>query len=940
MGKNSKSAQKKLDSTTPSGDDAKCAVKPCEKGKAFLKVKVVEKGKASHVFVKAKAKASGASSLGPKDTDAGGIANFGAVTPGAYKANATLDAEDAKKFIGPELDVDGGSVAEGEHKTITVEIEPLNIVNPKIEVEYKVVLLDPGMSGLPTAEPSKIWADPTYIEISYTETNKAHAYKKGGKLDGAGKVDMFLDEKCTKATDGKIKPEQIDGGKKLKVWLRGKVAGKFNLTFTLDDPADRFIRLDKNPATEEMGVVELKLQIFQFLPADLDALEVDPGTDPVDTYRTKLKDKALPDQKELAKADKAGFGRLLHVQSKGNFWRSKVVLAKLDLSQWPDPAKEYEVVLAADNKSGGVTLFDKEEEGAKQKLPIKVKASDLTADKVYWAEGESAVSKAGGVRLEVGVDRASGGLSKSAKHNGDWGRFTVVKIKEVKFKFANSKDKAVIWNSSKNRFYVNTDADPDGRTLKTKKDVRTISVTASLTEKIEKVRIHFMLAAGKANPTGAFWGASLPATFDYGKMKPEPKAKDKSDPKKVLHLYAETKDTGVAEIETLVLSRLGGETFKIGAYIVQDPQLAKYVEDHPDLKKKEPVLSSDKIEIWRKMCVQISRNKNTTIVSRSLTHTAYGADQVWMEIEEIDEVKFDKASIAGLAEHPKWQFDPGSGTDKVICVGQHNKTKFHGLMKAETDATKPKIHLIMVDQQWDPELGKLETKEFTSRTLTYNCRNAAGNDDLGVFNPPLQGGAIIATGTWTWNDGGQVHTGTLTDADLKVKQARASYAEVEVTLPNKCAAACACGGNTEIRPTNAKKATANLQLNGANGPWAGESGSPGSPHCLIKVKTDANRSNNIIAHEIGHLYHEVRKEKTWLGVPDHPDQYVRRGGSGSHCKKDAGVHATAKDQDGNSVYTAGSCVMFHVAIGNVTFCDNCRLDLRARDVTQFFKGPE
>ena len=145
-----------------------------------------------------------------------------------------------------------------------------------------------------------------------------------------------------------------------------------------------------------------------------------------------------------------------------------------------------------------------------------------------------------------------------------------------------------------------------------------------------------------------------------------------------------------------------------------------------------------------------------------------------------------------------------------------------------------------------------------------------------------------------------------------------------------------CAGGTNIVPTNAKKASVNIQMNAANGPWAGESGQPGSPHCLIVVDTNLNNFNNTIAHEIGHMLSQVRATKNWHGVPDHPDEYVKRGGQGSHCKRDATEHPTELDQDGKKAYQNGTCVMFHIAIGNVLFCDNCKVDMRVREMSDFF----
>jgi len=217
--------------------------------------------------------------------------------------------------------------------------------------------------------------------------------------------------------------------------------------------------------------------------------------------------------------------------------------------------------------------------------------------------------------------------------------------------------------------------------------------------------------------------------------------------------------------------------------------------------------------------------------------------------------------------------------------------------------------------------------------------NATNNKALGVFKPTLNGASLVRSGRWTWHDGKITHNGTFADADLTVEKARKHTAIFQVTVPVKCkAGTCTgCAGGTNIDPSAALPVAAKLQLQCATGPWAGESGQVGRPQCLIVVNSDENKFNNTIAHEIGHLFKQVRTDKNWLGVVDHPDQYEKRGGQGSHCKKDATESATRKDQDGKPVYEGGTCVMYHVAVGNTAFCDNCVLDLRIRDMSNFFK---
>jgi outer membrane protein OmpA-like peptidoglycan-associated protein len=812
-----------------------------------------------------------------------------------------------------------------------------NVVTPKLEAEYLVALLRR------TGDPwDKYPADPTYIEIRYEESRKRPHYPEAKKLTlkSGGHLMLATENDFSKAVEGDlpVTAKQVGGvGKKFKVWVWGKTAGAFKLQLALEDSGLANVATDP-PAEIDFGVVQLELVVHQHDAAALAAVEVDPGTDPIATYHTNLKAKALPAQKELTDAEKTAeaTARLLHAQKDGNFGRARLLCRKLVAAQWPAGTDDYSVVMSAAADSGSVKVFDAEFEGSEVAAP-SVKVSALkAADKEFWAEGATVTTKQGDARLHLGLDRAAGGLAKTAKNNADWARFTVVEIKEVKFEVTTDADKAVTWNAAKKRFYVNADA--NGRNLKDDAAGRKITVTATLAQEFPDVVLHFMLVGDKKIYTQAHWGANIAAGFDWGKLDKDLKAKDKTDRKKIIHVSAKTDAKGVAKTADLVLSNFGGEVYKIGAYTSQDPHLAKYVDGHADLGKHKPALSEE-IPIWRKIFIQISHNNAVAIPARALTETAFGDNKVFVEIEEIDLKKFTKADIPGLVEHPDWQFHPGGAVTNVICVGAHNKAGFYGLLKAATVATSPKAHLIMCDVQWDPILGTVQNFSLTASSGSVNYKNAAGNKYLGVFNPPLSGVMVPANSSfWNWNDGAVVHLGWLTSASVAVQQTRGHTSEVKVTLPARCVAGvCSgCAGGTNITPTNAKPATFSLQLNAATGPWAGESGQPGSPQCLIVVDTNLNRFNNTIAHEIGHLFYQVRAATNWHGVPDHPDQYVKRGGQGSHCKRDATEDATKVDQDGKKIYVGGTCVMYHVAVGNVIFCDNCKTDMRVRAMSDFF----
>jgi hypothetical protein len=537
------------------------------KRKAQLKVRVAHVGDPAIVFPDAAVHVDSGPDKPPSaKMPASGLHDytekFGKFSPGSYKLKSVLSADDAKKY---ETVVDFGAqthdleLAPGEERTAIIEVESKNLVTPKIELEYKVVLLDRQLSKHRDAKEAPLVPTPTRVELSISEADAAkpdqpyggtHRYAKGGKfVCEPPNVEVYLDEACTTRlpASGELTAAQLPSGSKLPLYLRGKTAGKFTAKLELKEPADRFIRVDKSSVDAEMGVVELQIKLHHFVAADFDALTADPDRPPpaaknynpqskpndakdyhadlLNQYHTTLKDLALPEQKVMTDAQKiSGLGRVLCQQTgaaTGNQALAKLVVQKLDAGHWPAGTDDYQVYINRTNVSGAVAIFDKEWDGTEKNLPVSegLKVSELkAADKVYWVEGKNATNAPGGVRLDLTLDRAEGELAKEAKRNADCACFTVVSFKELKVDYTVEADKPLRWDEATSNLYVNLTG--TGAGALSKEQARTVTLGAQLGEALAGVKVHFMLAPDQNNQKAANGGEPLPAGGETKRTQP------------------------------------------------------------------------------------------------------------------------------------------------------------------------------------------------------------------------------------------------------------------------------------------------------------------------------------------------------------------------------------------------------------------------------------
>jgi hypothetical protein len=826
--------------------------------------------------------------------------------------------------------------------TGAVEVRICNIVTPKVELEYKIVLWDRKLSDKQKAGETKILPSPTYIEVSASQTVPAYAYDKTGTLAFApANVDAFTDEACTTKLTADLTAAQLLANPRTKIWLRGKTKGKYTVKLTLADPATDSIRLDKNPTPEqEMGVVELQLKLHQQDVPTLKTAQINPDTNPESTYYTNLKNKTL-DQVLMTDADKIGEGskddatkpgRLLHAQAGANFGRAKLIVAKINPDHLPAGTDDYDIPLkfgrgwapdsgvgalkpedlqggGQDNPpSGSLAFYDAEFDGTIKNNPSYKISALKAADQTLWVQGTTETDQVGDVRLDAGMDRAPGGLAKKPKRNGDWTRYTVVKIEEVKLDYTPVNGQPVAWDGAKKEWYINmqTDAaaaDPG----------RKIKIATKLTKKFKNVELFFMLAPDANNKKAANWGKDMPGTWTWSAITANIKHLDRTDRKDFLHLSEKTDADGKASKE-LSLSRVAGDKFRPAVYIGQDPHLAKYVEGNTDLETRKPVWATDKIEVSRKFWYQLIEVAG---VNNPGVAGAVGQYVLVKARMERANPKVVNPAPAGSI-YPNYMVKVNGDNSNALMVSNLNKNSFFTGIAAEGD--KPiKVPILVCDAQWDT--GP-DTLAFNSAWVPAGTVLDLSTERL-LLKPPLGGGSLwvggyvackAPNGTGGWTNGPSVY---LSDANLVVTNPRTDLTGIRVTLPGQVQTFVNSNPGSMVKIVD-------LKMKGAKGPYLGES----FDKKVLAVYDPANADDfqNTITHELGHGFKQVlRAGQQPTGAPALPTQYISYDSdgvsTGSHCN-----HATNK------------CVMYQS--GPITgslnrFCDDCHPYLLANDMATY-----
>lgn len=830
---------------------------------------------------------------GPHTTDGRtGIADIGTVAPGTYTIGVVdILAPDDADYVVKAGATKTVVLAKGDRQVVELSVDKKNIVTPKLELEYKVALLDRGLANMQAlSDAERFVPGLCRVELSISETNEDYPYTSGAKFTCTpANVDVYLDDKGTLPLVGDLTNAQLPVGTTLKLYLKGKTVGKFSARLALIDPELPGIRIDK-PVQEAMGVVELELQVHQHDLAKISRLGVSPSIAPGAAFYKHLKSIKLPDQILMSDPDKVSKGRLLHAQEARCFSRARLLVKKYVKDHWPAGTDNYELVLTPSAISGGLELHGDERDD-KLLSTVRIKVRDLKKkDHEFWVQGTEATARPLDARLDLGLDRPDGGLAKTIKRNGDWSRYTVVKIKEVEVDYTTPASGASAWDAAKRRFYINLLRDPAGRK---------VTIGAQLSTKIANVVIHFMLAPDQNNMKKANWGEDLPGSWQWNGIAATLKHTDKATPTDYLHLSATTDANGYARVE-LTLSRFGGDKFHPAAYVEQDPHLAKYV--HGQTKKRKPTLArAGEVTVWRKFWYQISRPQGLAHPAPAASVAAY--ERVFTETVLDGEKEFTAAAVPPRTFYPEYMLNIGSSSTALVAnIGSYNKLAVSALLDVKPDQPV-KRHLMVCRYQCDP--GKIGTgrSEPIESDMGGQWIDVMVGSNF-VVEPAMLGGSMIIDLHWKRKSDAVQHP--IPSADARIPNPRTAPGHIQVKFPLGILPA----------PTDQDPVSIVAQCHAAES-YLGESFGVKHTLAVYDPQEEADFFDTI-THEFGHSFNQTpRGGRQPMGVPVHPKQADK--GQGNHCQVNTGTALLS----GETKYT---CVMYDsgpMKWGLHRFCAKC-----------------
>ena len=441
--------------------------------------------------------------------------------------------------------------------------------------------------------------------------------------------------------------------------------------------------------------------------------------------------------------------------------------------------------------------------------------------------------------------------------------------------------------------YINLKKDIEGQDKRYPEYGREITLKARVkrgdgkTEKLDGVKVLFKnkceKAANRAAPDTKVWSdAEL-----TGDQKPGFGRKNGTAATTV-----QTDANGWTTPVSFFLSQYGGDLFEITAQL--DPSVKA--------SKRRPPKRTEKYIVWRKFWYQMTLNDNLR-ARRPTIAEGYFAE-VFVEMVKSNEKKFKESDFTKDSEkefvkrtfHKEYMLKQGGSNSIVANVGNDsNIDQFgsHEKLRIETETEHPvKVNLIVSKFQLDP-LGSSTLSQFDLKSNGQEVTIDKGTGGPIVSQTAIKKNAkLVVSGEWgaykTPIPGDPptlpefIKRGPITDKCITINPARDNTLKVKVDLTKATATT-----GTVPTPSDLVPVPIQLQVETAEGygGWA-----PAAGIVATFDGTDGNFKifNLTVAHEVGHKFVQVPEPtKQEKSLKDHPQQYVKHGGSGSHCRSGA-----------------------------------------------------
>lgn len=354
---------------------------------------------------------------------------------------------------------------------------------------------------------------------------------------------------------------------------------------------------------------------------------------------------------------------------------------------------------------------------------------------------------------------------------------------------------------------------------------------------------------------------------------------------------ANTDGKGWTTPVTFYLSQYGGDQFEISAEL--DPSVKGASGTQP--KKTKQYI------VWRKFWYQMTSHDDLGARQPTIAEGYFA--EVFAEMVKANEIKFKKSDFTEDSEkefvkrtfHKEYMLKQGGSDSVVANVGaDSNIDQFgsHDKLKIKTETEHPvKVNLIVSKFQLDP-LGSSTLSEFDLKSNGQEVLIEKGTGGPIVSQPAIKKNAkLVVSGEWgayttpipsppTLPE--FIEKGTITDECITINSTRDNTLKVKVDLTNATAT-----NGTVPTPSDLSPVPIRLKVETAKGygGWA-----PAAGIVATFDGTDGNFKtfNLTVAHEVGHKFVQVPEPtKQAKSLKDHPQQYVKHGGSGSHCRSGA-----------------------------------------------------